>query len=159
MLAPQPQAREDPAAMYKNILLPTDGSALSAKAVEAGLQLARLTGARITVLVAYEPFHVFSLSGDQLEYTPATYAEHATADAARILDAVAAQAKALGVTCSTETRQAEQPYKAIIEAAEVNGCDLVVMGSHGRRGVAALVLGSVTVEVLTHSTVPVLVYR
>ena len=159
MLAPQPQAREVPAAMYKNILLPTDGSALSAKAVEAGLQLAKLAGARVTALVAYEPFHVFALSGDQLEYTPTTYAEHATADAAKILDAVAAKAHALGVACSTETRQAEQPYRAIIEAADVNGCDLVVMGSHGRRGVAALVLGSVTVEVLTHSTVPVLVYR
>jgi nucleotide-binding universal stress UspA family protein len=145
--------------MYKNILLPTDGSALSAKAVEAGLQLAKSVGARVTALVAYEPFHVFSLSGDQLEYTPATYAEHATAEGRKILEAVAAQAADMLVTCSTEVRQAEQPYKAIIEAAEVNGCDLVVMGSHGRRGMAALVLGSVTVEVLTHSTIPVLVYR
>lgn len=145
--------------MYKNILLPTDGSALSAKAVEAGLQLAKTVGARVTALVAFEPFHVFSLAADQLEYTPATYAEHATAEGRRALDAVAKRAGAMGVACTTEVRQAEQPYRAIVEAAEVNGCDLIVMGSHGRRGMAALMLGSVTVEVLTHSTVPVLVYR
>lgn len=145
--------------MYQNILLPTDGSALAGKAIEAGIALAKTTGARLTVMVGVEPLHVFSLAPDQLEYNQDTYGAHARGEARKILDSVAAKAEAAGVRCDTVLRESDQAYQAIIDVADASGCDLIVMASHGRRGMAAAVLGSVTQKVLTHTTTPVLVYR
>jgi nucleotide-binding universal stress UspA family protein len=146
-------------AMYRNILLPTDGSDLAARAVEAGLALAALCRARVTAVSAYEPFQPFALTGGPLEYTPAAHAEQANAECERILAPIRARAEALGLVCVTEAREADRPFRAIVEAAEVNGCDLIVIASHGRRGLPALMIGSVTADVLKHSTIPVLVYR
>jgi nucleotide-binding universal stress UspA family protein len=107
-----------------------------------------------------EPFHVFSVAPSQLEYTRDEYKRHAEAYAAKALAGVAAaSAKSAEVACETRHVEHEHVYQAIIETAASNGCDLILMASHGRRGVSAIVLGSETVKVLTHSKIPVLVYR
>jgi len=102
---------------------------------------------------------VLSLAPSELEYTPIEYKKHATAQAEKVLDTVSAAAKLAGVACETLHVEHEQVYQGIIDAASARGCDLIVMASHGRRGVSAVVLGSETVKVLTHSKIPVLVYR
>ncbi len=145
--------------MYRNILLPTDGSELAGKAVQDGLKLAKTLGARTTVLTVAKPFHVFTLEMGVLEDTPAGYKQRMQEQTAKILKAAADQARAAGVACETVQVEDEHPYQAIIDTAKSKGCDLIVMASHGRRGFAALVLGSETVMVLTHSKIPVLVHR
>ena len=145
--------------MFKNILVATDGSDLAIKAVEQGILFAKEIGAKITAVTVTEPFHVLSVKPSQLEYTPSEYKKHAEAHAEKILGAVLAAAKSAGVVCETLHVEHEQVYQAIIDAASARNCDLIVMASHGRRGVSAVVLGSETVKVLTHSKIPVLVYR
>ena len=145
--------------MFKNILIATDGSDLAAKAVEQGVLFAKEIGAKITAVTVTEPFHAVSVKPSQLEYTPIEYKKHAEAHAAKVLGTVSDAAKAAGVACETVHVEHEHIYQAIIDAAEARRCDLVVMASHGRRGVSAVVLGSETVKVLTHSKIPVLVYR
>ena len=95
----------------------------------------------------------------QLEYTPIEYKKYAEAHAGKVLGTVSNAAKAAGVACETLHAEHEHVYQAIIDAAEARRCDLIVMASHGRRGVSAVVLGSETVKVLTHSKIPMLVYR
>jgi nucleotide-binding universal stress UspA family protein len=145
--------------LFKNILISTDGSDLGAKAVEQGVLFAKEIGAKITAVTVTEPFHFLSVSPNQLEYTPIEYQKHSKAHAEKVLGAVSAAAQSAGVLCDTLHVEHEQVYQAIIEAAEARKCDLIVMASHGRRGVSAVVLGSETVKLLTHSKVPVLVYR
>ncbi len=145
--------------MYKHILVPDDGSALSAKAVEHGIALAKAVGARITGVTVTPPFHVFAVEPSVLTDTPEVYGKRVAALAAANLDRIQAMAKAVGVSCEVLHLEHDQPYQAIIEAAGGRGCDLIVMASHGRRGMSALVIGSETVKVLTHSKVPVLVCR
>jgi nucleotide-binding universal stress UspA family protein len=145
--------------MYRHILLPTDGSPASARAVESGIALAKTCGARATAMVAIDSFQTFGLAPDQFGLSEPQYTARARAHAQQVLDSIAAQAKAAGVPCDTVMREADQTHQAIIEAATAAGCDLIVMGSHGRRGMAALVLGSVAQKVLTHSALPVLVTR
>ena len=144
--------------MYKNILIPTDGSELAGKAVEHGIAFAKEIGAKITVLTVCEPFHVF-ITRDPLKTRSDLYKRDMQKFAAKMLDAVAKAAKAAGVACDTVQVEHEHPYQAIIDTARSKGCDLIVMASHGRRGVSAIVLGSETVKVLTHSKIPVLVHR
>ena len=145
--------------MYKNILIPTDGSELAAKAVEQGVLFAKEIGAKITAVTVTEPFHLLSVAPSQLEYTPGEYKKHAEAHAEKVLGTVSAMAKLAGVDCETLRVEHEQVYQAIIDAAVARKCNLIVMASHGRRGGSAVVLGSETVKVLTHSKMPVLVYR
>jgi nucleotide-binding universal stress UspA family protein len=145
--------------VFKNILVATDGSDLAAKAVEQGILFAKSIGAKITAVTVTEPFHVLSLSASELEYTPIEYTKYMEAHAEKVLDSVSAAAKLAGVPCETLHVEHEQVYQAIIDAASARNCDLIVMASHGRRGVSAVVLGSETVKVLTHSKIPVLVYR
>jgi len=145
--------------MYKNILIATDGSDLATKAVEQGVLFAKKIGAKITAVTVTEPFHLISVAPSQLEYTPTEYKKHAETHAEKVLGAVSAAAKLAGVHCETLHVEHEQVYQAIIDAAAARRCDLIVMASHGRRGVSAAVLGSETVKVLTHSKIPVLVYR
>jgi nucleotide-binding universal stress UspA family protein len=102
---------------------------------------------------------LLSVEPSQLEYTPIEYKKHSEVHAEKVLGTVSATAKSAGVECETLHTEHEHVYQAIIEAAGYRGCDLIVMASHGRRGVAAVVLGSETVKVLTHSKIPVLVYR
>jgi nucleotide-binding universal stress UspA family protein len=145
--------------LYRNILIPTDGSALAAKAVEHGVALAREIGARVTAVTVTEPFAPSAVAPGHLPYSPQDYQERAAEFAATALAEAAEAARAAGVVCETLHRENEAVFRGIIEAAAEKSCDLIVMASHGRRGVAAIVLGSETVKVLTHSTIPVLVYR
>jgi nucleotide-binding universal stress UspA family protein len=145
--------------LFKNILVPTDGSDLAAKAVEQAILFAKEIGAKITVVTITEPFHLLSVAPSQLEYTPIEYKKYAEAHAEKVFGTVSAAAKLAGVGCATLHVEHEQVYQGIIDAASARGCDLIVMASHGRRGVSAVVLGSETVKVLTHSKIPVLVYR
>ena len=145
--------------MYKNILIATDGSDLATKAVEEGVLFAKEIGAKITAVTVTELFHLLSVAPSQLEYTPTEYKKHAETHAEKTLGTVSAAAKLAGVDCETLHVEHEQVYQAIIDAAAARRCDLIVMASHGRRGVSAVVLGSETVKVLTHSKIPVLVYR
>ncbi len=144
--------------MYKHILIPTDGSDLSKEAVTYGISLAKAVNADVTAITVTVPFHTYTLDSAMIEDTPESYKKRMTAFAAKCLDQVKDAARA-SVKCETIHVEHEHPYQAIIDTAKARGCDLIVMASHGRRGIAAIVLGSETVKVLTHSTVPVLVYR
>jgi len=145
--------------VYKNILIATDGSALAHKAVEQGIALAKPLGAKITALVVTEPFNAFAVDPELVSDTPAAYAKQARQFAEKTLAAVEQAAKAAGVACHAVHTEHEHPYELIISTAKAQHCDLIVMASHGRRGVSAIVLGSQTVKVLTHSKMPVLVCR
>ncbi|WP_028916670.1 universal stress protein [Pseudoxanthomonas sp. J35] len=145
--------------MYKHLLVPTDGSKLSDHAIDQALRFAKATGARVTLFTVIEPFHVIAYAPEQVAETRDAYDRHAREEAARRLAAAGAKAEAAGVAYDTASTVAEDPHEAIIIAAKQAGCDLIAMASHGRRGVKALVLGSVTAKVLTHSDIPVLVYR
>ncbi len=145
--------------MYKKILIPTDGSDLAVKAVQHGVRLAQEIGADILAVTVTEPFHLFSVAPSQIEYTRNEYKKHAEVYAEKVLGVVSAAAKQAGVACETLHAEHEQVYQGIIDAAVSQGCDLIVMASHGRHGISAVVLGSETVKVLTHSKIPVLVYR
>jgi nucleotide-binding universal stress UspA family protein len=145
--------------VFKNILVPTDGSDLAVKAVEQGILFAKEIGAKITAVTVTEPFHVLSVKPSQLEYTPNEYKKYAEAQANKVLGVVSSAAQSAGIDCDVLHVEHEQIYQAITDAAEARRCDLIVMASHGRRGVSAVVLGSETVKVLTHSKIPVLVYR
>lgn len=145
--------------MYRHILLPTDGSEAAARAADAGIALAKSLGARTTAMVAIDSFQTFGLAPDQFGLSEAQYTTRARTHAQSVLDGIAARAKAAGVPCDTVMREAAQTHLAIIEAASTAGCDLIVMGSQGRRGLAALVLGSVAQKVLTQATLPVLICR
>src|SRR5580693_6985220 len=146
--------------MFNNILVPTDGSDLAAKAVEQALLFAKEIGGKITTVTVTEPFPSHLLvEPNQFGDPPIEYKKHAEAYAEKVLDTVSAAAKSTGVICETLHVEHAQVYQAIIDAASARKCDLIVMASHGRRGVSAVVLGSETVKVLTHSKIPVLVYR
>ncbi len=143
--------------MFKNILIPTDGSDLAEKAVKAGIAFAREIQAKATVLTVTEPFHVFTLKTQAVEDTPEEYRKHMHEHALETLSAAANTAKAAGVACETVEVENEHPYQAIVDTAKNRGCDLIMMATHGRRGMSAIVYGSETAKVLTHSDVPVLV--
>lgn len=145
--------------MYANILIPTDGSELAGKAVQHGIALAQRIGAKVTALTVLLPFHVFTTNMQMIEDTPAQYQTRMREHAGKTLGAVAQAAQAAGVTCETVHVEHEHPYQAIIDTAASKGCDLIVMASHGRHGISAIVLGSETVKVLTHSKIPILVHR
>ncbi len=149
--------------MYKHILVPTDGSALSDKAVDAAITLAKLLGARITAFHAMEPYplqgaYAAEASG-VAELQPEIFAERSEEYAKRVLEAVGRAADAANVQCTTGYASAHSPSQAIVEKAGKEKCDLIVMASHGRRGFEGFLLGSETQKVLTHSSIPVLVYR
>lgn len=145
--------------MFKHILIPTDGSTLSTMAIQNAMQLAREVKAKVTVITVMEPFHIFSMDSNQLADTRSAYEKHAQEAAGRCLEGAKRQAEALGVACDAIHVEHAMPYKAITDTAVAKGCDLIAMASHGRRGAAALILGSETAKVLTHSSIPVLVYR
>lgn len=145
--------------MYKHILIATDGSELAGKAVAAGLELARHVKARVTAVTATEPWSAMMVGEPAAFAFPIEEYEKAAAEnAARILSAVSEAAMKQDVPCET-MHVHDFPAEAIIDTAKTKGCDLIVMASHGRKGVARLLLGSQAVRVLTLSTIPVLVCR
>jgi nucleotide-binding universal stress UspA family protein len=144
--------------MFKRILIPTDGSDITAKAVEASVNLARSVGARLYTISVKEPFPYSAISEMQ-PTPPQEFFDAQERIAAKRIQAVRDAAAAAGVPCDAHTVEALHPWEAIIEHAQRMECDLLVMASHGRRGVTALLLGSETQKVLTHSKIPVLVVR
>ena len=140
--------------MYKRILVPTDGSERSVKAVEGAARFAKPLGATLVIMTVIEPYSYTNLA----EYRPESieqYDERVSAEAEERL----AEAKRVGVENKTVMVKSFSPSEAIIEQAEKNGCDIIFMASHGRKGIAAVLLGSETQKVLTHSRFPVMVYR
>lgn len=145
--------------MYKHILIATDGSELAGKAVTSGLALAKLAGAKVTVVTVTEPWTAMVVGdGAALSFPVEDYEKVAKENATRILTAAADAAKAAGQACDT-VHVTDMPAEGIIATAKNSGCDLIVMSSHGRRGIARLLLGSQAMRVLTLSTVPVLICR
>ena len=147
--------------MYKNLLLATDGSKLSTKAVVHAIALAQAVGAKVTAFYA-APDYPMPAYADGVVYEPVSrkeYSKLAAQDADKILNDVAAKAKSAGIECKTAYSIAAAPWEAILDAAKKNKCDAIVMASHGRRGISAVLLGSETQKVLTHGKLPVIVVR
>lgn len=145
--------------MYKHILIATDGSELAGKAVAAGLALAELLEAKVTAVTVTEPWTALVTGEMGIGFPYQEYEKGAAESAAAILATVAEAAKAGGVECATVHMPDRFPAEAIVDCAKDKGCDLIVMASHGRRGISKLLLGSETTRVLTHSSMPVLVCR
>ncbi len=143
--------------MYRHILIPTDGSDLSKNVVEHGLALTKENNARATGIIVSMPYYIFASDGDV--FPQDLYEQSTTVVANGRLAEFSRMASATGIPSNTIHVRYLQPYQAILDTAKNERCDLIVMATHGRRGISAIVLGSETVKVLTHSTVPVLVYR
>jgi len=147
--------------MYKHILIPSDGSELAEKAVQAGIEFASLMRARVTAFTAVPEYQVPS-HGEIVSRTAISMQEHerrSKENADAVLRRIVERARATGLECDADFAQNDHPYEAIIEAARRHGCDLIFIASHGRRGLSALMHGSETQGVLTHSDIPTLVYR
>ena len=149
--------------MYRHILIPTDGSELSGKAISHGVALAKAVGAKVTFVTVATPLQGLGDKAHMFEGLPEPMRKQALdylfAHAREALGVACAAAKAAGVPCGAEQVEHRHPYEAIIAVAEKEGCDLVLMASHGRSGASGLLLGSETTKVLTHSKIPVLVCR
>jgi len=147
--------------MFKHILLPTDGSKLSGKAVKRGIDLAKKSRARITAVHVVPEFKLMVDDGITM-LSPALkkrFEDEGRKRAQKMLDDIAGQARRRGVRCATVCVASDLPYQEIISTAKKKKCDLILMASHGRRGLSSLLLGSETAKVLLHSKVPVLVVR
>ena len=144
--------------MFKHILLPTDGSRHAEQAVLYGVELARVTGARVTGFYAAPNFHIFSYRAAELEESSKQFAIDVQAHAERYLAFIASVANEAKVSCNTVVERNDHPHDAICSAAKRLQCDLIVMASHGRRGLVGLMLGSETQRALAHTDVPILVW-
>lgn len=144
--------------MFKRILVPTDGSEITAKAIDVAIELAKSVGAGLYTISVKEPFPYSAISEMQ-PTPPQEFFDAQERIASERVQAVVQQSQAAGLMCQSYTTEALHPWEAIIEHAKRMECDLLVMASHGRRGVSALLLGSETQKVLTHSKVPVLIVR
>jgi len=145
--------------MFKHVLIPTDGSPLSERAVLKGIELAAEQGARVTGVHVSPQFHILTYRPDMLEETRDTYAGDSEAHAKLYLDFISRTAAESKVPCETVRQISDEPFQAIIDTARQQGCDLIGMASHGRRGISGVLIGSETNRVLTHSGIPVLVWR
>jgi len=147
--------------MFRNILIPTDGSALSRKAIKSGVMLARAVGARVTGFYSPEKYEILAYG----EYFPPDLMSRAEWDnrskktAARFLAAIEKEAKSAGVEYSGFFLDGVAPWEAIVDAANKKKCDLIFMASHGRTGISGLLMGSQAAKVLAHSKVPVMIYK
>lgn len=147
--------------MFKHLLVPTDGSDLSQRTVGQAVSFAREIGAAITFFYA-KPDYPVSFYGEGALIDPTTpekFADMAETQAVEILNSAKAEAVSKGVASRGISATSDIPFDAIITAARSEGCDLIFMASHGRRGISGLLLGSETHKVLTHTDIPVLVYR
>ena len=147
--------------MFKHIFVPTDGSELSQESARSAVEFARVVGARITAFYA-KPEYPYTYYGEGVLVDPTSpehFAQMAEELAQNNLGFIDKLCQEAGVPCTKKTVSSDIPYEAIIEAAAESACDLIFMASHGRRGISALLLGSETQKVLTHSRIPVLVSR
>ena len=147
--------------MFKHILIPTDGSAVSAKAVKAGLAFAKQSGAKVTGYHAVEnvPTHLYGEGYVADKAMVAEFARRRRASAKKHIAAIAREALKAGVPFEPMVQVSDRPYEGIVEAAQKRKCDLILMSSHGHRGLTRLMLGSVADKVIQLSKIPVLVYR
>ena len=149
--------------MYKHILLPTDGSKLSGKAIKQGIQLAKSLRAKVTAIHAVPAYQQLIMDEGLMAPTAAGIQKRFYEDSLKrsnlLLNKIKSEAKAAGVKCEGVTVTSSVPYDAIVKQAKKSKCDLIMMASHGRKGLSSILLGSETSKVLTHSTVPVLVVR
>lgn len=145
--------------MFKHILLPTDGSDISKSAISYCIAFAKEIGARITGLHVLPEFHTVTYHTEMLIDTSEQFEKEFLTHAKQYLAQIERAASEAGVACSTYYVTNDHPYEEIIKAAQQRECDLIMMASHGRKGVRALLMGSETQKVLTHSQIPVLVYR
>jgi nucleotide-binding universal stress UspA family protein len=145
--------------MYKHVLIAVDGSELSDKALAQGLELAKALSAKVTLVHVTAPWASIAVGEVAVMFPPEEYEANVKAAAARLLERLGKSASAAGVAFDTVAVSDASPHKAILATAQEKGCDLIVMGSHGRRGIAGLLLGSVTAKTLSHGHIPVLVYR
>ena len=145
--------------MFKHVLIATDGSDLAAKAVTQGLSLAKALAAQVSVVTVTEPW-VTQVTGEAVFGFPsAEYERVMAANAAQILSKAGEAAKEAGLSCATIHVKERHPAEGILETAKARTCDLIVMASHGRRGLTRVLLGSQAHNVVTHSTIPVLICR
>ncbi len=144
--------------MFKHILLPVDGSTTSLMAVEKALGLAQAFKSTVTVIYVIDPY-AFSGVGADFAYGQAQYLDAATVEANEALTGATQMFEAVGITVHASVIEAHAIYRGILETASSVGADLVVLGSHGRRGLEKLVLGSVAAQVLAHAHLPILVVR
>lgn len=145
--------------MFKTILVPTDGSPLSDKAVNAAIEFAKAHGGKIIGISVSEPYPFSPLSEAAFLDERALYEEKAREIAQQHVAKIETAARALGVPCETVVTQSFSPYEEIINAANKWNCDVIFMASHGRKGLSRLFIGSETQKVLAHSTIPVMVFR
>ncbi|HEX4984935.1 MAG TPA: universal stress protein [Burkholderiales bacterium] len=146
--------------MYRKILLPTDGSALCETAAQKGIEFAKFAGASVVAFhaVPATSYLIYTEAGPS-DVLAEQFERDAAARGKRLVEDVEARAREAGVACETLLLTNDHPWEGIIEAATTRGCDLIFMASHGRRGLTAMLLGSETSRVLTHTTIPVMVYR
>lgn len=144
--------------MFKKILLPSDGSAQAHKAAEVAANLAKSQGAEIIGVYVIDPYPFIGI-GDASALALQAYMAEAQTAAAQSLNFIRTLCEERGVAFAGDTIERHTPYEGILETAQVEGCDLIVIGSHGRKGLQALILGSVAQKVLTHATIPVLVVK
>ena len=144
--------------MYRSILIPTDGTEITAKAVSTAVELARALGARLSTITVKEPFPYSAISEMQ-PIPPQEFYDAQERIALKRVKEVVDVATGAGLACEAFTVEAQHPWEAILDHAKAQECDLIVMASHGRRGVGALLIGSETSRVLTHCNLPVLVVR
>jgi nucleotide-binding universal stress UspA family protein len=145
--------------MFQKILVPTDGSALSELAENAAIKLAKELGASIVAISVAEPVPITAVADGVVVVDIEAYEQQARALAQQHVERVANGATVVNVPCETVTALSFSPYEEIIEAAKTHHCDVILMASHGRKGLNKLLLGSETQKVLAHSTIPVLVFR
>ncbi|MGH8702975.1 MAG: universal stress protein [Burkholderiales bacterium] len=145
--------------MYKHILLPTDGSELSERAIREGIRFAKFIGARLTALHTTPQFYPTQMPAHSILERSREHDARSKESARHALDPIEQAAREADVACTVLHRVSDSPWEEISKVAIERGCDLILMASHGRRGVSALLLGSETNKVLTHSKIPVLVTR
>lgn len=145
--------------MFKHILIPTDGSSLSAIAIKNGVKFAKEIDARITGLTVTMPFHYYATDAMQINSTLDQYDTDAQKVATRNLSVLQKAALEAGVQCELLHRVNEYPYEEIVKVAKEKDCDVIFQASHGRSGAKAFLLGSETNKVLAHCKIPVLVFR
>ncbi len=148
--------------MYSHILVPTDGSELSISAARQAIELAKLCKASMTALMVSPSYRQLQQDGFIVPTTNAVrerWEAQMSERAQKVLDGICADAGKSGVQCQSVHVFGDAPYEAIIETANKNGCDMIAMGSHGHGGVKQFFVGSETTRVLSHTKIPVMVYR
>ena len=145
--------------MFKHLLVPTDGSEESETAIRKSIELAKSIRATVTGIHVLPTFHVFTHRTEMLEDTRELFEKDSRIHAAKFLASIERAAQEAGVPCNTVSVMSDQPYEAIIKTAAEQGCDLIAMASHGRKGVKGFLLGSETQKVLVHTQIPVMVFR